>query len=231
MPTVSNRRVAASWASPGKVGAPDFERLIYKGDVSHRVVLSYNEAVVRLALLASAVASTWPHRVAPLASGVETHVIDCATGLPTPWTCPVGYTWTALSYWWAFDQPCIGRLYMDGQLGSSLHENAYDTHYEHDIFEDYFAIDPTGVFPHTLDFTFINDGVADMSGYFMWMGKLITTATPPYPALKEVKCSHCGFLHKVDRKLGRVKCPDCKGETTYFPILFGDEFNKLRRAY
>ena len=231
MPTQSNVRAAPSWATPGKVGAPDYEAMVYSGDVSHRIVLNYNEAVVRLALLATPVASLYPHRMAPLASGVETNVIDTATGLPTPWACPAGYTWSTLSYWWAFDQPYIGRQYVDGQMGTSLHEAAYVTHYEHDIMENFFPLDPTGLVGHTLDFTFINDGVADMSGYFMWTGKLITTATPPYPDLKEVKCSHCGFLHDVNRKLGRVKCPDCKLDTIYSPILFGDEFNKLRRAH
>ncbi|GAJ18211.1 unnamed protein product, partial [marine sediment metagenome] len=49
---------------------------------------------------------------------------------------------------------------------------------------------------------------------------------PKYPDTKKVRCVHCGHRHLVDRKLGKVKCPKCGGETTYMPITFGREIGR-----
>ena len=223
MVTKTKIRVAPSWAAPAKVGTPDYQETVYSGSVAHRIVLSANEAAVRLGLLMSPIASPYPHYKVPLASGLTYHVVDLATGVDTPWTCPVGYTHTILSYWWAFNQPAEGLQYLDAALLSSLHEMAYDPHYEHDIFEDYNPLDPTGLLPHTMDFTITNNGMANMSGYFMCIGKLKEIGTPPFPDTKEVKCIHCNYTHRVDRKLGKVKCPKCGKETIYMPIIFGRE--------
>ena len=114
-------------------------------------------------------------------------------------------------------------MYGDGFLLSSLDEDAYRSHYEHDIFEDYNPLDPTGLLPHTVDFQLTNMGTVDLSGYFMCIMKLKEVGTDPYPETKEVKCIHCGHMFKIDRKLGPADCPECKGKNIYFPFIFGRE--------
>ncbi len=223
MPTQSRARTPASWANPSKEGKPDYQETVHKADVSDRIVLNTNEAVIRLGLLMTPVPSPYPHYKVPLPSGNVYQVVDLATGVDTPYTIPVGYTFSILSYWWAFKQPVTGYMYLDTFILSSLQDEAFEPHYERDVLEDYLATDPTGLAAHTLGYTCTNEGTRDMEGYFMFVGKLREVGTPPFPDLKEVRCVHCGHMHKVDRKLGKVECPKCAGETTYMPIIFGRE--------
>lgn len=204
-------------------GRPDFSEEIHRGAVMDRIVPKYNEAVFRLGILMTDEPPLFSIARVPLGSGLTYHAIDAATGIVTPYAIPIGYTASIVSYWWAFNQPIEGKMFMDGCHISSLYEGSYFSHYEHDVFEDYNPLDPTGIAPHTLDFTFVNEGDGDMLGYYMCIGKLIQVGTPPFPDTKEVKCAHCPHTHKIDRKLGKVKCPKCGGETTYMPIIFGRE--------
>ena len=200
---------------------PDWQLEVWRAAAADRVVLDNREAMHHLHLLADALASTFPHRVPPIAGGGNDWAIDPATGLTTL-TCPASHTWSLYRYWWASNATLKGVFYFDGQPVASLFEGAHRSHYEHDIFLDYYELDPTGAVPHPIRANLINQSAHDMECYFAWDIKFIAVGTERAET-KEVKCRVCGFMHVVPRRSTLVRCPDCEALTTYYPILHGGE--------
>jgi len=198
---------------------PDYGAELWRGVTMLRVRLKEMESLSGLMLLLTSEASAFPWRKPPLASGATQGAIDAATGLEGI-TIPAGYTWSTLSYWWAFDQPIRGLEYIDGQLFTSLHEKSSVSHYEHDILPEYYAFDPLGLISHTHGYTFQNLGSLDMEGFFSAPYLLLEVGTERVEE-KTVKCSFCGAESVVDRRATRVRCPVCDQVSFYWPRLFG----------
>jgi len=223
LPVVTNPRAAVSWGAPEKAGVPDYQEGVHRGAVAHRIVLNDNESLRVFAVLLTDLALVLPHAKAPLGSGLMSHFVDMTTGIDMPFTVPIDYTLSVFYFWWSFDQPTRTRIFYDTAHWIEILEDAYRTHYEHDILPDYDPLDPTGLAAHDWDMQVTNEGTADTMGYSVMWAKLIDLRSPPFPETKEVRCPYCDYRHEVDRRLGKVVCPKCGGKTTYMPILFGGE--------
>ena len=200
---------------------PDWQLEIWRGGVAHRIAMDGRESLRHLAIFADALASTFPHRVPPLAGGANVWAIDPTTGLPAL-TCPAGSTFTPFSYAYAADETMKGVTYFDGQPFASFFVDTYTTHYQHEIAPDYYEPDPFGLLPHVLSVNLINQSANVMEASFMVGIKFIVVGTER-PETKTVKCRVCGHEHVVDRRATRVRCPECEELTMYYPILYGGE--------
>jgi len=212
-------------------GAPDYLTEVWRGAMSLRLRLKENETVNALMILLTDEASLFGHVKPVLASGGTQKAIDATTGLEDT-TIPAGYSWTVISYWWAFDRPFKGMEYIDAQPFTSLQESSFISHYEHDILPDFFALDPTGASPHTHGYTFTNLGGDDMAGYFNSVF-IITEVGTQRSNFKIVGCKYCGAEREVNRRATRVRCEECGLITMYMPRLFGTKekpFTKVIEA-
>lgn len=164
---------------------------------------------------------------APLASGAYASLYNASTGLNGAHTVPANYTLSVLTYWWSFYRPVMMRTLIDNYLVQEWFHYTMDSHYEHDLLEDYNPLDPTGQTSHTFEWQVTNLAAEALRGYYVIITKLIEAGTVR-PENKTVKCSYCGHLHEVLRSATRVTCPKCGMTQIYDPILFGDELNLKR---
>lgn len=200
---------------------PDWQLEIWRGGIATRIALDGRETLRHLAIFADALPSLFPHRVAPIIAGGNVWAIDPTTGLPQV-TCPAGSTFTPYQYAYAADQTMKGVTYIDGQPFASFFVDTYTTHYEDEISPEYYEADPFGVLPHVLSVNLINQSANVMEASFMISVKFVVVGTT-IAEMKEVKCRVCGHLHEVNRRATRVRCPECKELTMYYPILYGGE--------
>jgi hypothetical protein len=198
---------------------PDYGAELWRGATMLRVRLKEMESFGALLLLLTSEASAFPWRKPPLASGATQKAIDAATGQEDI-TIPAGYTWSVLSYWWAFDQPIKGLEYVDGQLYTMLFEKSSVSHYEHDLLPEYYVFDPLGLTSHTHGYACKNLGSLDVEGFFNAPFIMVEVGTERVEE-KTVRCSFCGTESVVDRRATRVRCPSCDQVSFYWPRLFG----------
>lgn len=226
MPTVSDARVAVSWATPSKSGTPDYQPEVSSGAMLPKVLLRDNETLIMIGILASAELPIAPHAIAPIVAGAFTRLLIANTGLMTPYAVIAGHTIAILSNWHSFSQPFRVRYLFDTVDWLERRNDAYQYDWEHEVHTGYSPFDPTGILPHTIDYLIYNMGAGLMTGTALYWLKDIVLGTE-IPQTKEVRCTTCQSHHEVPRQAGRVICPVCGALTTYLPNLFGSEVYRV----
>lgn len=209
-------------------GFPDYLSEVWRGAVSLRLQIKENESLSGLMMLLTDEASVFNYAVAPLASGGTQKAIDIVTGLEDT-TIPAGYTWSVLSYWWAFNRPFKGMEYRDAQPFSSLREKGFVSHYEHDVLPTYYPYDPTGASAHTFGYTLTNLADDDIEGFFNTLFLIREVGTDRLN-FKLVKCKYCGAEREVNRRATKVRCEECGQITFHAPRLWGPKERPLTKV-
>lgn len=219
-------KVRSSSIAPVRgIGKPDYSRIVTAAKERRGIYLDYNQTLKTFSLVFSAVPSVFPWVVPLLAPGVMQHVIDCDTGLPTPFTVPVGYTFTIIAAATAVNNDPFAELFMDGSLVLSAAGVAGGIYYENKLVGVSSAlVDPAALLPHTLDATLTNDGGGDIKGSVDYLAIIEAVGTEPLPIVKIVKCKWCGHEQEVPRETTSVTCREC-GE-----LFIVYDLSKLRRT-
>lgn len=205
---------------PTGVGKPDYSREVSSGRTRPGFTLKYGQSLSYLAVILSGIASPFPIVQPPLAAGGTIHLIDGETYAPTPYTIPVGYTWSAFQIGYGLNQDSRLQAYLDGNYMGQLilassglaHVIAEVAAFSSKLF------DPTGAVAHTFDFVLENTGGANMEGAASVWGILEAVGTEPLPENKTVVCKRCGNKTVVPRETTKLKCPKCGYETLYFDL-------------
>lgn len=201
-------------------GLPPWQPEMWRGSTSPRLRMKSNEALGALALLLTTETSPIVYRQDPLASGASTYAVDLWTGNPYT-TTPVGYTSFQLGYGWSFNQLSRIRSKTDGNPDGEVYPNSNDAMWLEGSRPWYDIMDPFGASLHIRQQTFTNLGGADMVGLYNapYIMKEVGTKRPEK---KKVRCRVCGHQRNVNRRAAKVRCPKCKMQTLYMPMLFGE---------
>lgn len=199
-------------------GSKDYTLDVHRAAVYNLYKLRANESLVALATVFSDEASLFSFVKGVLASGNTAHLVDTATGSDTPYTIPAGYEFTAVMFWYSFDQPLEVRIYVDTQLYAKDYPEVPGTWYENDVVTFQVGlIDPTYASAHSFDLTMKNLGALDLKGEGFVGCILEAMGTPPLPATKTVKCKWaCPGFAEVPVDATRWTCPICGKETWFY---------------
>ncbi len=174
-------------------------------------------------------ASPYPWVIAPLAPGSVTHMVDLATGLPMPFTCPAGYIIQMIEKTWNFDGPTNLWLWMDGFLAAAPGAGrAFEEKVENNVVNYSSAwFDPTATLPHTFDVQVeAQDPMNALVGGCTVTAILEEVGTPPLPSTKDVRCHWCGHINSgIPAHETRVTCGRC-----HKPIWLVDTEALVRRS-
>lgn len=206
--------IERTFSTPGLgSGRPDYMTEISDGQLRAGMRLDANQSLKIFLLLLTNQWAGNPFAFArpPLAIGATEHIIDAETGLPLPWTMPVGHAMEVRMDWHSFDQPMDGRVYLDTFHYASALAESLTVYYENSIFTfDSRYIDPLGTFPHQWDITATNFGVAPAQGELIQFVVVTTLASPPLKGPeKTVRCKWCGRDQVVPKAQTRITCEGC----------------------
>ncbi len=202
------------------IGKPDYSREIALGRTRPGFLLKYGETLSYLGVVLSGIASPFPLVQPPLAADGTIRLIDGETYLPTPYTIPVGYTWTVFQIGYGLNQDSRLQAYLDGDYYGQLTLGIGGAAY---ILTEIAAFssklfDPTAESSHEVDFILENTGEADMEGSVSIWAILKAVGTNPLPKDKTIKCKNCGRERLVPRETTRAICPRCGYETFYYDL-------------
>ncbi len=167
-----------------------------------------------------AIPSPFPYITFPLAAGVPTHIVDTETGLEMPYVIPVGYTLTAISASFSYNQDMIAWLYIDGLLMASLGAASGGSFvYVAEIVGwGTVFLDPAALRSHTFDIQITNQGGANMEGGGSIVCIVEAVGTKPLPDIKTVKCRFCGHEETVSHETQHWVCPGCSQLNIFFNL-------------
>lgn len=196
------------------IGKPDYSKEVSSARERRGISLAYLQSLKIFTIVFSAEALPFTPYVwvrPPLAPGAPASLIDMETGLPMPFTVPLGYTIELIDFGMGFTEDVIMWTYMGGFVLSNA--GVYpggNTYYENRIQAVSTAIlDPTGVLALQVEFRVTNLGAGNLEGQIAVLGYLEAVGTPPLPPDKTVRCKWCGHEHTVPRETTHITCPEC----------------------
>lgn len=215
--------VVKMFTVPGRgIGKDDYSKEIALGRTRPGITVKYGQALGYLGVALSDIASpSFPMVQSPLASGGTIHLIDGETGSPTPFTIPVGYTWTIFQIGYGLNQNSRLQAYLDGAYcGQMMLASGGDAYLMTEIAAwSSKLFDPTGLSSHEVDFILENTGEgADMEGSVSIWAILEPVGTKPLPSTKTVKCKLCAHEWEVPRETTTINCPKCRQLNIYFDL-------------
>jgi len=202
-------------------GAPDYHKTIYirRGE-------TYSEFVARADEALKIFLMVYPD-VAPLAAGGSAHLVDLATGLPTPYTSPAGYFIDFREWAFFFDGfarievtfDVLPPVYIYGGPNETTHQ------YEQIVFADSRYFDPSALLPHTIDCVVKNYGDDAAPGGVQVALALRKLGSGGETETKRIRCWGCGLETRIPIKETYWTCPKC-GRRNVYPLLglIGDKF-------
>ena len=201
------------------IGKPDYSRAIALGRTRPGFSLKYGETLSYLGVALSDIVSPFPFVQPPLAAGGTIRLIDGETFLPTPYTIPVGYTWSIFQIGYGLNQDSRLQAYLDGDYYGQLTLGIGGAAY---ILTEIAAFssklfDSAAESSHEVDFILENMGGADMEGSVSIWAILEAVGTNPLSKDKTIKCKNCGKERLVPKETTRAVCP-CGYETFYYDL-------------
>jgi DNA-directed RNA polymerase subunit RPC12/RpoP len=144
------------------------------------------------------------------------HLIESSTGLPMPYVIPAGYSLEMVEKDWDSSENMGFWLFFDGFPAAAAGQNQANTLTGINTVVSYNTLwfDPTSALPHTIDMLVENfDPMNALEGGISFPTLLTERGTPPLPAVKTVRCHHCGKnIPGVPRFQDNVVCPHCAGQ-------------------
>jgi len=217
MPTI-----AKTVTVPAKgVGRPDYSGETWQAKIVKRLEVHEKETLKRFSICGSLTPSPYVWMRAPLAVGVPTYLIDMDTGVPTPFTIPVGHTFEVMFAWSSFNQNqrifgALGPVGIPPFLVAEEYNDAMSVYYEQEIVGiDTRLIDPDGLAAYLITFGGTNVGLAAMCGTAEAIGILHDLHTE-VPTSKTIRCKWCGNTTSTALTTVRWDCPKCGQENRYF---------------
>ncbi|GAI10048.1 unnamed protein product, partial [marine sediment metagenome] len=194
------------------VGKPDYTKEIALGRTRPGISLKQNQTLLMLGRVFSAIDSAWDNVTPPLAPGVPAaHFINWETGLESPFAVPQGYTLSAITGKYSFNQDAMLWGYFEGELYTSLGALSGGGYlYEAELVGMGTTIlDPAGLLPHIYDLTVVNAGEGNLEGGVSIWGILEKVGTKPLPTTKTIRCKFCGNEWVVPNETKAINCPKC----------------------
>lgn len=130
------------------------------------IVLTGSQTLKQFFNVADAVASPFPFVTPLIAPAGMVHLVDGDTGLPMPFTVPIGHILTLIVRRVSYNQDCVGKLYYDGFFVSNEFELSAGQFLDETPMIAYSTalFDPHGLAAHTVDVQLINRGIGNMEG-------------------------------------------------------------------
>ncbi len=203
------------------IGKPDYSREIALGRTRPGLSLKYGQTLSYLGVVLSTIVSpSFPMVQLPLVAAGTIHLIDGLTGLSTPYTIPLGYTWTVFQIGYGLNQDSRLQAYLDGDYAGQMTLASGGAAY---IMTEIAAwssklFDALGASSHEVDFILENTGGADMEGSVSIWAILEAVGTEPLPSTKTVKCKNCGHEWEVPRETTKINCPECGQLNIYLDL-------------
>lgn len=214
------------------IGKPDYSREVSSAKQRGGLSLKYNQSLVVFGLICT---DTVVHPYAipwvqdQIAIGGNAHLVNVATGLPTPYNVPQGYTLNMVqkSYTGSEDyelqleyQPVSGGpqylVVVPGIVagGDFVYANMvvpYNTA----------TLDPTAASDHDIDYIVYNRGAGAIDVNVTAVCVLEKIGSPSLPTIKNCRCPFCGGMTTVPVGTCLVNCSKC-GE-----VFFVQDFSKV----
>ncbi|GAJ17898.1 unnamed protein product, partial [marine sediment metagenome] len=102
------------------IGKPDYTREISAGRERPGLTLKLNQSLLCLGRVFTTIDSPYTNVTGPLAPGATVHLIESDSGIESPFIIPQGYTITAISAKYSFNQDAILWGYFEGYLYTNL---------------------------------------------------------------------------------------------------------------
>lgn len=201
-----------TWTATARgIGKPDFTRLVSSGRTRAGLTLAYNQSIQVFGLTCSAIASPYVWVQAPLAIGGNAHMINHATGVPTPFLVPVGYRAYVLEISGESLEDMITWLSLDGfRVGAIAAMTSGGSFWRNQIVSlDTQLIDPMAATPHIVDIVVYNLGGGALEGALMFTAIFEAVGTEPLSDKKTVYCKFCGHQWEVLETATTLTCPNC----------------------
>lgn len=192
------------------IGKPDYSEEIASGRIKAGIRLAYNEQLKMFVVMFTPLPSPVPWRRDPLPIGDMQHLIDSATGIPTPYAYQAGYDLEILSWWYSLSQNLDGVTLGDGMPVLTNALLARDNFYIQEIVGwSGTYLDPEFGQPHLVDFMATNVGVAPCTGSMMVLAILRRIRSTPLSTTKKVRCPYCKAEKTVPLMSTKIKCDKC----------------------
>lgn len=193
------------------IGKPDYTNDVSMGQIRPGLTLKYRQTLKLFGLVPSNIISPFPYVVPPIAPGATQNLIDFETGLPMPYTIPIGYFASLVQIGIGLNQDYTAPIYIDTVFAGYLSTgSAGDPKVWSEVTPfSTLSIDPTGATFHLYDCLLENLGGANMMGAISIYAILEELGTPPLPTTKVLRCKFCGYEWEVQKETTSITCPSC----------------------
>lgn len=160
-----------------------------------------------------------------LAAAGSAHLVDFGTGLPMPYSTPVGYYLDMRE--WMFTFNGLVRMVLAFDAYTDLYFYPLPNHTTHEYEQIVFANsrywDPDAEDPHTIDCVIENVSADAVVGLVQIACVVKKVGSGGSKTSKKVRCRGCGHDYEIPIKESKAVCPKC-GVKNLYPLfgLIGD---------
>lgn len=202
------------------IGKPDYTREVSSARQRGGLSLKYTQSLVVFGLICT---DTVAHPYAipwvqdQIAVGGNAHIINVATGLPTPYNVPQGYSLNMVQKSYSGDQDYEVQLEYQPTSGGPQYlvvvpgivaggEFVYANMV---VPYNTATLDPTASSDHDIDFIVYNRGLGALNVNMTAVCILEELGSPPLPTTKNCRCPFCGGITNVPVGTCLIKCSKC----------------------